>query len=74
MSNITSLVKFDMEKLDERINFGLCQVQVNGVLIQAGLHKTLKGRLGSSSKESSSDMGLEKSNGGSKASNMSNKD
>jgi hypothetical protein len=36
-------MKFDIEKFDGRINFGLWKVQVNDVLIQSGLHKALKG-------------------------------
>lgn len=39
-----SSVKFDIEKFDGRINFGLWQVQARDVLIQSGLHKVLKGR------------------------------
>ena len=36
--------RFEIEKFDGRINFGLWQVQVKDVLIQSGLHKALKGR------------------------------
>ncbi|PHT58503.1 hypothetical protein CQW23_00866 [Capsicum baccatum] len=36
--------KFEIEKFDGRINFGLWQVQVKDVLIQSGLHKVLKER------------------------------
>lgn len=36
--------KFEIEKFDGRINFGLWQVQVKDVLIQSGLHKALKER------------------------------
>lgn len=39
-------MKFDVEKFDGIINFGLWQVQVKDVLIQSGLHKALKGRSG----------------------------
>jgi hypothetical protein len=39
----SSAMKFDIEKFDGRINFGLWKVQVNDVLIQSGLHKALKG-------------------------------
>lgn len=35
----SSAMKFDMEKLDRRINFGLWKVQVKDVRIQSGLHK-----------------------------------
>ena len=45
MSSFSSAVKFDMEKFDGMINFGLWQVQVKDVLIQSGLHKALKGRV-----------------------------
>ncbi|MED6106159.1 hypothetical protein PIB30_002050 [Stylosanthes scabra] len=38
----TSAVKFNIEKFDGRIFFGLWQVQVNDVLIQSGLHKMRK--------------------------------
>jgi hypothetical protein len=34
-----SEMKFDIEKFDGRINFGLWKVQVKDVLIQSGLHK-----------------------------------
>ena len=37
-------VKFDIEKFDGRINFGLWQVQVKDLLIQYKLHKALKGK------------------------------
>ena len=50
----SSSVKFEIEKFDGRINFGLWQVQVKDVLIQSGLHKALKGK---SSPASSSDSG-----------------
>ena len=43
-SRPSNLVKFEVEKFDGRINFGLWQVQVKDVLIQSGLHKALKGR------------------------------
>jgi len=39
----SSAMKFDIEKFDGRINFGLRKVQVKDVLIQLGLHKALKG-------------------------------
>lgn len=37
-------IKFDVEKFNGRINFGLWQIQVKDVMIQSGLHKALKGR------------------------------
>ena len=37
-------VKFDIEKFDGRIIFGLWQIQVKDLLIQYGLHKALKGK------------------------------
>jgi hypothetical protein len=37
-----SAMRSDIEKFDGRINFGLWKVQVNDVLIQSGLYKTLK--------------------------------
>ncbi|KAL4592371.1 hypothetical protein LXL04_005363 [Taraxacum kok-saghyz] len=43
MSKYTPM-RFDVDKYDGRINFGLWQVQVKDVLIQSGLHKTLKGK------------------------------
>ncbi|KAL4565087.1 hypothetical protein LXL04_029170 [Taraxacum kok-saghyz] len=53
MSKYTPM-RFDVEKYDGRINFGLWQVQVKDVLIQSGLHKALKGKPAPvSSKESS---------------------
>lgn len=39
----SSAMKFDIEKFDGRINFGLWKIQVKDVLIQSGLHKALKG-------------------------------
>jgi len=39
----SSVMKFDIEKFDGRINFGLWKVQVKDVLIQSGLHEALKG-------------------------------
>ena len=46
MSKFASLVRFDVEKFDGRINFGLRQVHVKDVLIQSGLHKALNGNQG----------------------------
>lgn len=43
-SRFSNLARFDVEKFDGRINFGLWQVQVKDILIQSGLHKALKGR------------------------------
>ncbi|MED6220875.1 hypothetical protein PIB30_049002 [Stylosanthes scabra] len=37
-----SAVRFDIEKFDGRMFFGLWQVQVKDVLIQSGLHKMRK--------------------------------
>ena len=58
-----------MEKIDGIINFGLWQVQVNDVLIQYGLHKTLKEKQGSDSFE-----GAKGSSKDSNKSSMSNED
>ncbi|KAL5787172.1 hypothetical protein ACOSP7_004121 [Xanthoceras sorbifolium] len=44
MLKFSSLVRFDVEKFDRRINFGWWQVQVKNVLIQSILHKVLKGK------------------------------
>ena len=44
MSKFSSAMRFDVEKFDGMINFGLWQVQVNDVLIQSGLHKALRGK------------------------------
>lgn len=43
-SRVSNAVRFDVEKFDGKINFGLWQIQVKDVLIQSGLHKALKGR------------------------------
>ena len=43
-SKISNSIRYEVEKFDGRINFGLWQVQVKDVLIQSGLHKALKGR------------------------------
>ncbi|KAK7245918.1 hypothetical protein RIF29_40772 [Crotalaria pallida] len=45
MSCFSSAVKFDIEKFDGRINFGMWQIQVKDVLIQSGLHKALTGKV-----------------------------
>lgn len=37
-----SPMRFDVEKFDGRINFGLWQVQVKDVLIQSGLHNAVR--------------------------------
>lgn len=47
-------IKFDIEKFDGRINFGLWQVQVRDILIQSGLHKALKGKPEAGSSDDSS--------------------
>ena len=36
--------RFDIEKFDRRINFGLWQVQVKDILFQYGLYKALRGK------------------------------
>ena len=38
------MMKFDVEKFDEIINFGLWKVQIKDLLIKSGLHKVLKGK------------------------------
>ena len=47
--------RFDIEKFDGRINFGLWQVQVKDILIQSGLYKALKGKPASLSEEKEPD-------------------
>ena len=69
MSKFASPVRFDVEKFDGRINFGLWQVQVKDVLIQSGLHKALKGKPGSGSSN-----GAEDSSKASDKSSMSDED
>ncbi|KAJ9561463.1 hypothetical protein OSB04_006623 [Centaurea solstitialis] len=59
MSKYSSAMRFDVEKFDGRINFGLWQVQVKDVLIQSGLHKALKGKPVSSGESSSTSKGEE---------------
>ncbi|KAL5855007.1 hypothetical protein ACOSQ4_004809 [Xanthoceras sorbifolium] len=61
MSKCSSL-KFDVEKFDGKINFGLWQVQVKDVLIQSGLHKVLKEKSGPVLKDSSKDDNWKKNN------------
>ena len=39
MSKFTTRVRFDMDKFDRIIDFGLWQVQVKDVLTQIGLRK-----------------------------------
>ncbi|KAF7823623.1 Pol-like polyprotein/retrotransposon [Senna tora] len=53
MSKFSSAMKFDVEKFDGMINFGLWQVQVKDVLIQLGLHKALEGKISSEDSEKS---------------------
>ena len=50
-------LKFGIERFDERMNFGLWQIQVKDILIQSGLHKTLKGIPASSSSDSAAKSG-----------------
>ena len=52
--------RFEIEKFDGKINFGLWQVQVKDILIQHGLHKALKGRSIPVASESSKDKEPEK--------------
>ena len=47
------VIKFDVEKLDGRINFCLWQVRVKDLLIQSRLHKALKGKPTTTSGEDS---------------------
>ncbi|KAL5803652.1 hypothetical protein ACOSQ4_031957 [Xanthoceras sorbifolium] len=70
MSKFSSL-KFDVEKFDGKINFGLWQVQVKDVLIQSGLHKVLKEKSGPVLKDS--DKGESTSNGSNWKKNNSRK-
>lgn len=74
MSRFMSSVKFDVEKFNEIINFGLWKVQVKNVLIQDRLHKVLKGRPhNGASIELSSDGSLgESTNGSNKDSKTAN--
>ncbi|KAL8503549.1 hypothetical protein ACS0TY_022329 [Phlomoides rotata] len=58
MSRTLSSMKFDVEKFDGRINFNSWQVQVKDVLIQSGVHQTLKGRPGSSEGTSNKGSGM----------------
>ncbi|KAJ1401061.1 hypothetical protein SESBI_29071 [Sesbania bispinosa] len=44
MLNFSSSARFDIEKFDGRIHFGLWKVQVRDMLIRSGLHKALKGK------------------------------
>ncbi|KAL5805097.1 hypothetical protein ACOSQ3_031897 [Xanthoceras sorbifolium] len=62
MSKFSSSLKFGVEKFDGKINFGLWQVQVKDVLIQSGLHKVLKEKLGSVLSDSSKGDNWKKNN------------
>lgn len=42
--------KFEVDKFNSKINFGLWQVQMMDIFIQEGLHKTLKGKYNKSEK------------------------
>ena len=48
-----SAIKFDVEKFDGRINFGLWQVQVKDLLIKSRLHEALKSQPTTASSEDS---------------------
>ena len=52
------MMKFDFEKFDGKINFGLWQIQVKDILIKYGLHKVLKGKLTPEGSEKSSRVSL----------------
>ena len=54
-------MKFDVEKFDRRIIFGLWQVQVKDLLIQSWLHKALKGKPTTASGEGSAESDVSKS-------------
>ncbi|KAK2648389.1 hypothetical protein Ddye_015878 [Dipteronia dyeriana] len=41
---MVKMMRFEVEKFDEKINFGLWQARVKDLLIQYGLHKALKGK------------------------------
>ena len=53
------MMRFDIEKFDGKINFGLWQVQVKDILIQNGLHKALKGKSTPANPEGSGDSSKE---------------
>ena len=54
-------MKFDVEKFDGKIIFGLWQVQVKDLLIQSWLHKALKGKPTTASSEGSAESDVSKS-------------
>ncbi|KAH9671379.1 hypothetical protein KPL70_017352 [Citrus sinensis] len=49
----SSLVKFEIETFDGKLNFGLWQIEVKDMLIQSGLHKALKRKPSPASKSGS---------------------
>jgi hypothetical protein len=68
------MVRFDIEKFDGKMNFGLWQIQVKDILIQNGLHKTLKGRSTPANPEGSGDSSKEKASSSSVKPKMSDDD
>ena len=65
------MVRFDIEKFDGKMNFGLWQIQVKDILIQNGLHKTLKGRSTPANPEGSGDSSKDVASSSSGKSKMS---
>jgi hypothetical protein len=50
-------LKFGIERFNGRMNFGLWQIQVKDILIQFGLHKTLRGMPASRSSDGATEGG-----------------
>ena len=68
------MMRFDIEKFDVKMNFGLWQIQVKDILIQHGLHKALKGRSTPMNPEGSGDSNKEKASTSSGKSKMNDDD
>ena len=68
------MMRFDIEKFDGKINFGLWQVQVKDILIQNGLHKALKGKSTPANPEGSGDSSKETASTSSGKQKMSDDD
>ena len=68
------MMRFDIEKFDGKMNFGLWQVQVKDLLIQYGLHTALKSKSTPANHEGSGDFSKETVSTSSGKSKMSNDD
>ena len=71
---IAKMIRFEVERFDRKINFGLWQVQVKDLLIRYGLHTVLKDKSTHANPDGSRDFDKETAGTSSRKPIMSNDD